>query len=120
MLSKRPSATPACIRRCLHRILSPFVDNGGLLHRSAAFANLGIPREATDSTTPLVTMLKKQGKRIIENADEIVAHLKGAFPWARFNTLDGDAVAVMSIKEQVMVLFVHPASKVQSCHYVAA
>ena len=119
MLHKRPSSAPACTRQFVHCIFSPVLDNTGLLHRSAAFANLGIPGEATDSTTPLVTMLKKKGKRIIENADEIMAHLKGAFPWARFNTLDGEAVAVMSIKEQVMVLSVHPASKVQSCRCVA-
>ena len=74
------------------------------MRRSAAFTNMGLAAEPDNSEAPLVTMLKKKGKRIIENADEVVAHLKAAFPWARFNTLDGDAVASMSIKEQVLLL----------------
>ena len=71
---------------------------------------MGLAAEPDNSEAPLVTMLKKKGKRIIENADEVVAHLQAAFPWARFNTLDGDAVASMSIKEQVLLLLRAPGS----------
>ena len=76
----------------------------GLLRRSAAFKNLGLPLQPTDRQSPLVTMLKKKGKRILENADEIMAHLQAVFPWARFKSLDGKAVATMSIKEQARPL----------------
>ena len=75
--------------------------------RSAAFTNMGLAAEPDNSGAPLITMLKKKGKRILENADEVMAHLQAAFPWARFNTLDGDAVASMSIKEQVLLLGAH-------------
>lgn len=84
-----------------------------LVLRSAAFANMGMAAEPANSQAPLITMLKKKGKRIIENADEVMAHLKDAFPWARFNTLDGDAVASMSIKEQVLVLHAALSCKCQ-------
>ena len=50
---------------------------------------------------PLITMLKKQGKRILENADDIMLHLQRRFPAAAFRTLEGDAVATMSMREQV-------------------
>ena len=72
-----------------------------LLRRTAAFENLGVPSQPSDRNSPLVTMLKKKGKRVLENAGEVVAHLEAVFPWARFNTLDGEAVATMSIREQV-------------------
>ena len=40
--------------------------------RSATFANMGLAVEPDNSGAPLITMLKKKGKRIIENADEVL------------------------------------------------
>lgn len=68
--------------------------------RVAAFANLGIV-EDTQRRTPRITMLKKKGKRLLENADSIMNHLRAKFPAAEFETLEGKAIAVMSIKQQV-------------------
>ena len=67
--------------------------------------NMGFSVESNlGSSPPLITMLKKKGKRILENADEIVDHLKQRFPASNFTTLEGDAVAVMSMREQVWIL----------------
>lgn len=68
--------------------------------RAAAFANLGIV-EDTQRRTPRITMLKKKGKRVLENADSIMTHLRAKFPAAEFETLEGKAIAVMSVKQQV-------------------
>lgn len=68
--------------------------------RAAAFANLGIVKDAQRST-PRITMLKKKGKRIVENADSIMSHLRTRFPAAEFETLEGKDIAVMSLKQQV-------------------
>ena len=46
-------------------------------------------------------MLKKKGKRVLENADSIMTHLRAKFPAAEFETLEGKAIAVMSVKQQV-------------------
>ena len=62
---------------------------------------MGLAAEPQDSQAPQITMLKKKGKRVIENADEIMDHLQRVFPWAKYNSLDGEAVASMSIREQV-------------------
>lgn len=75
------------------------------LRRSAAFLNLGLSIEPSlGSGPPRITMLKKKGRRALENADEIMTHLATRFPHAAFSTLDGDAVATMSMKEQVCLL----------------
>ena len=37
---------------------------------------------------------------MIENADEVMQTLQKAYPFAAYETLDGDAVASMAIKEQ--------------------
>lgn len=68
--------------------------------RAAAFANLGIV-EDTQRITPRITMLKKKGKRVVENADSIMSHLRTRFPAAEFETLEGKDIAVMSLKQQV-------------------
>ena len=68
--------------------------------RAAAFANLGIV-EDTQRRTPRITMLKKKGKRVLENADSVMTHLRAKFPAAEFETLEGKAIAVMSVKQQV-------------------
>ncbi|KAA6418193.1 MAG: hypothetical protein FRX49_11851 [Trebouxia sp. A1-2] len=76
---------------------SSFVAGSGSLHtsmqrtralpfREAAFANLGIVEDSQRST-PRITMLKKKGKRIPPTAD--------------FETLEGEAIATMSVKQQV-------------------
>jgi len=46
-------------------------------------------------------MLKKKGKRVLENADSIMTHLQARFPIADFETLEGKAIATMSVKQQV-------------------
>ena len=46
-------------------------------------------------------MLKKKGKRVLENADAVMTHLQAKFPAAEFETLEGEAIAVMSVKQQV-------------------
>ncbi|KAL3163114.1 hypothetical protein ABBQ32_009529 [Trebouxia sp. C0010 RCD-2024] len=90
---------------------SSFVAGSGSLHtsmqrtralpfRAAAFANLGIVKDAQRST-PRITMLKKKGKRIVENADSIMSHLRTRFPAAEFETLEGKDIAVMSLKQQL-------------------
>lgn len=90
---------------------SSFVAGSGSLHtslqrtralpfREAAFANLGIVEDRQRST-PRITMLKKKGKRVLENADSIMTHLKARFPTADFETLKGEAIATMSVKQQL-------------------
>ena len=69
--------------------------------RTAAFTNMGLAAKKDGQKPPLITMLKKKGRRIIENADEIMHRLERVFPWARFRSLEGSAVASMSIKQQV-------------------
>ena len=51
--------------------------------------------------TPRITMLKKKGKRVLENADSIMTHLQARFPTAVFETLQGKEIATMSVKQQV-------------------
>ena len=46
-------------------------------------------------------MLKKKGKRVLENADNIMTHLQARFPTADFETLKGEAIATMTVKQQV-------------------
>ena len=59
--------------------------------------------EDTQRSTPRITMLKKKGKRVVENADSIMAHLQAKFPTAEFETLEGEAIATMSVKQQVVL-----------------
>ena len=68
--------------------------------RAAAFANLGIV-EAKHYSMPHITMLKKEGRRVIENADDMTSKLSQRFPSAKFEVLEGNAIATMSLKEQV-------------------
>lgn len=72
--------------------------------RTAAFANLGIV-EAKHYGMPHITMLKKEGRRVMENADEVTSQLRQRFPSAKFEVLEGKAIATMSLKEQVKHLF---------------
>jgi len=57
--------------------------------------------EDKQRSTPRITMLKKKGKRVLENADSIMTHLQAKFPTADFETLKGEAIATMSVKQQV-------------------
>ena len=59
--------------------------------------------EDTQRSTPRITMLKKKGKRVLENADSIMAHLQAKFSTAEFETLEGEAIATMSVKQQVIL-----------------
>lgn len=72
------------------------------LHRSAALVNMGFAVEpALGQAPPMITMLKKNGKRLLENADEAMDHLQSRFPNATYHSVQGDAIASMSIKDQV-------------------
>ena len=46
-------------------------------------------------------MLKKKGKRRVENADDVMLHLQSRFQGAEFETLEGEEIAVMGLKDQV-------------------
>ena len=61
---------------------------------------MGLTVEPENSGIPVITMLKKKGKRHIENANELMQTLQRAFPWAAYEMLDGEAVASMPIREQ--------------------
>ena len=64
--------------------------------------NMGLADEPDlGAGKPLITMLKKKGRRGIENTDEIVQHLQSKFTSAEVTVLDGDAVAIMPIAKQV-------------------
>ena len=63
--------------------------------------NIGLDATRNRSSAPLITMLKKQGRRIIENADEIMVTLQQYFPSASLQSLQGHDVAQMSITDQV-------------------
>ncbi len=67
--------------------------------RTAAFDNLGILETSQD--VPLITMLKKKGRRAIENAETIMDHLRAKYSSARFEMLEGEDIAIMSVKQQV-------------------
>lgn len=53
---------------------------------------------------PKITMLIKKGRRAIENAEAIMHRLKAKYVGVEFETLQGEAVVTMSIKEQVSLL----------------
>ena len=65
-----------------------------------AFKNLGIVEEKLHRT-PHVTMLKKDGRRLLENADDLTSQLRQKFKGAKFEIVEGKAIANMSLKEQV-------------------
>lgn len=71
--------------------------------------------EDTQRSTPRITMLKKKGKRVLENADSIMSHLWSRFPAAEFETLEGKAIAVMSVKQQVSLSLLSIAVISASC-----
>ncbi len=62
---------------------------------------MGLAVEEPQSARPLITMLKKEGRRTVENSNEIVMHLKEKFPQADVTTIEGSALATMSMKAQV-------------------
>ncbi|KAK9794589.1 hypothetical protein WJX73_000137 [Symbiochloris irregularis] len=73
--------------------------------RSAAFVNMGMPVERSlGKDGPRVTVLRKKGRRILENSSEILMHLQMRFPHAMFTSMDGDEIAVMGIKQQLEVM----------------
>lgn len=45
-------------------------------------------------------MLKKEGRRVIENADGLMLHLQQRFRIAKFEILEGKTLATMSLREQ--------------------
>ena len=71
--------------------------------------------EDRQRSTPRITMLKKKGKRVLENADSIMTHLKAKFPTADFETLQGETIATMSVKQQVGPLI---NSLPMYCHHI--
>ena len=46
-------------------------------------------------------MLKKDGRRLLENAEDLTSQLKQKFKSAKFEIVDGKAIATMSLREQV-------------------
>ena len=50
---------------------------------------------------PQITILKKKGRRIIENADEIHQRLVAALPGSKVHLVEGEQIASMSIHDQV-------------------
>ena len=78
-----------------------FVGSKGAINcRNTAFQNLGIVEQKRHKI-PHVTMLKKHGKRLLENADDLTSQLKRKFKGAKFEIVEGKAIATMSLKEQV-------------------
>jgi len=67
--------------------------------REVAFANMGIAESCPDA--PLITMITKQGRRAIENAEDIIDRLQAKYKGVAFKTLHGEDIAVMSIQQQV-------------------
>jgi len=67
--------------------------------RTAAFDNMGILE--TSQVEPVITMVMKKGRRAIENAETIMNHLRAKYTSARFEMLEGEAIAMMSVKQQV-------------------
>lgn len=55
------------------------------------------------ASKPMITFLKKKGRRRIENTDDLVERLSAKFPYAVVSVLDGDELAVMSIAKQVQI-----------------
>lgn len=84
--------------------------------RSAAFLNLGLAVEPDNAGVPVITVLKKKGKRVIENADEVLQTLQQAYPFAAFVTLSGEDVASMPIRDQVwpILTFLRPVEQVHA------
>ena len=64
---------------------------------------MGLAVEEPQPERPLITMLKKQGRRVIENTDDIMLSLDGTFPLADFAVIEGGQLATMSIKAQVSI-----------------
>ena len=65
--------------------------------------NVGIPVEQDlGADKPVITILKKHGRRMVENTDEIYARLKLALPECHVLMVEGDQIATMSIRDQVL------------------
>lgn len=77
-------------------------DKAVLHCRAAALMNAGLVDEPDLAAhKPRITVLRKKGRRIIENTDDIVNRLMARFTSAEVAVLDGDDIAVMSIPKQV-------------------
>ena len=50
---------------------------------------------------PVITILKKSGRRMVENTDEIYQRLLQALPGCHVLLVEGDQIATMSIRDQV-------------------
>ena len=72
------------------------------LRRAAAFVNVGILVEQDlGAQAPQITILKKKGRRIIENSDEIFQRVTASLPDCRVVLVEGEQIATMSIHDQV-------------------
>ena len=67
--------------------------------RAAAFSSTGSFQGRSDA--PVITLLKKKGRRAIENTEDIMLHLRSKYKGVEFEILKGEAIAAMSIKHQV-------------------
>ena len=94
------SSTPSPNIYQIFTSADPQIGQGVVDCRNMAFKNLGIV-EGKRHRTPHVTMLKKDGRRLLENAEDLTSQLKQKFKSAKFEIVDGKAIATMSLREQV-------------------
>ena len=63
---------------------------------------MGITEEPDlGANKPVITILKKSGRRMVENTDEIYARLAQALPGCHVLMVEGEQIATMSIRDQV-------------------
>ena len=67
---------------------------------AAAMANLGLEVKLPQEY-PVVTVITKKGRRSIENAEQIAAHLRERFPEAEIALVDGNSLNTVPLKSRV-------------------
>lgn len=92
----RSAASHGAPSRC-----SVLAADTGPLGRDAAMVNMGLATEPDLGAGPQITILKKKGRRIIENTDDIFQRLTAALPDCTVVLVEGERIANMSIRDQV-------------------
>ena len=67
---------------------------------AASIANLGLEVKLPQEY-PVVTVITKKGRRSIENAEQIAAHLRERFPEAEIALVDGNSLNTVPLKSRV-------------------
>ena len=67
------------------------------------------------ATKPVITILKKSGRRMVENTDEVYQRLSQALPGCHVLQVEGDQIATMSIRDQVCSKCLTGCWKALSC-----